>query len=107
MRKKQILARVVGIQNENWGNHAFFYRFCSVSIESCHTLLCVLHLFPIIVPLMFSEKCVVRYPLFSIWIPIVPAKIYFFLIIISHAKIALNLVGTVLKIVALIKETQC
>ena len=24
MQEKQVLARVIGIQKENWGNHAFF-----------------------------------------------------------------------------------
>ena len=57
----------------------------------CHTLLCILLPFRIIVSCLFiiiSEKCVVT-PNFLFWIPIALAKICYSCIVINRAKILL------------------
>ena len=67
------------------GNHAFFRDDKALMWKKCHTFLCILLSFLIIVA-QLSLKKMSCYPQFSFWIPIALAKIFFTCIVINRAR---------------------
>ena len=102
MRRKQNLASALGkrkLGGGGGGEPCFFSEIHVIKLlfwKKCHTLLCILALFRIIVSQSSLRNG--AYPQFSFWIPIALAKICFFRIVINCAKILLcSVVGTVLE----------